>query len=299
MRPSLRFAAMIVAALMAIGLAACGPGSKSGAGAGSAKSVKIAVVPGWDEDIAVSNLWKYVLEQKGYQVTLQELGDAAPTYIGLAKGDVDLYLDMWLPQTHADYWKQYGDKIVDVGAWYDTATLNIAVPDYVDVNSIADLKGKSAEFDGTIIGIEPGAGLTRITQQAMKDYGLSDYVLKPSSTPAMLAALKKATDAKKPIVVTLWHPHWAYSAFPIKDLTDPKHAMGAPDKAHIGASQEFAKNHPDVIDAMKKFKMDDKKLANLEQVVLVEHKDDLEAGTKAWVEKNKKFVDAMMNSLTP
>lgn len=297
MRCTRKTAVLIVGVLMALILAACGSGDTSPGGtdakAGNNKKIKMAVVPGWDEDVAVSNLWKYVLENKGYKVSFQEL-DAAPMYIGLAKGDVDLYLDMWLPQTHADYWKQYGDKIVDVGAWYDQATLNIAVPDYMNINSIADLKGKGAEFDGKIVGIEAGAGLTRVTQQAIKDYDLADFTLETSSTPAMLTALKKATEDKKPIVVTLWHPHWAYSAFPIKDLTDPKGAMGKPDKAHIGASQKFAESNPEVIDAMKTFKMDDKTLADLEKVVLQDHADDLEAGTKAWVDQNKSFVDAMM-----
>ncbi|MDN5762389.1 MAG: glycine betaine ABC transporter substrate-binding protein [Microlunatus sp.] len=296
MRTTRIAATLVIGTVMAVILAACGAGSSGSSDAepGSNKSVTIAVVPGWDEDLVVSHLWKYVLDEKGYDVSFQEL-DAAPMYIGLAKGDVDLYMDMWLPQTHGDYWKQYGDDIVDVGAWYDQATLNIAVPDYVDVTSIADLKGKAAEFDGKIVGIEPGAGLTRVTEQAIKDYGLDGFTLETSSTPAMLTELKRATEAKKPIVVTLWHPHWAYSAFPIKDLTDPKGAMGKPDKAHIGASQDFAKSNPEVIEAMKTFKMSDKELADLEKVALQDHPDDVEAGTKAWAEQNKEFVDGMMN----
>jgi glycine betaine/proline transport system substrate-binding protein len=75
--------------------------------------------------------------------------------------------------------------------------------------------GVGDEVGHKIIGIEPGAGLTMATQRMIKDYGLSDWTLQTSTTAAMLAALKKAVDAKKPIVVTLWRPHWAYSAYPL------------------------------------------------------------------------------------
>lgn len=271
-----------------------GDGGSGGGGGGGSKSVTIGIAAGWDEDVAVSHLWKHVLEEHGYDVTLKEL-DVAPVFIGVSKGDLDLFFDTWLPVTHADYWKKYKDQVDDLGVWYDQATLNIAVPDYVKAESIADLKGMGDTFDGTITGIDPGAGLTRITQtKAMPAYGLTDeYQLKTSSTTAMLAALKKATEDKEPIVVTLWHPHWAYSAFPIKDLSDPKGAMGSAEQIHTISSKQFASENPDVVDAIKNFKMDDKTLADLEKVVLQEHEDNPDAGVDAWVKQNQDYVDSM------
>jgi len=110
----------------------------------------------------------------------------------------------------------------------------------------------------------------------------------------MLAGLKKSLEEKKPIVVTLWHPHWAYSAFPIKDLKDPKGAMGKAEEIHSIASEDFTKNNSAVTEAVKAFKMDDETLADLEKVVLQDHKDDLDAGVDAWVKDNQDFVDSMM-----
>jgi glycine betaine/proline transport system substrate-binding protein len=302
-----RTAALAVAGLMAAtSLAACGGRDSdtaaaaenteaSSAGASADKSVTIGMAAGWAEDIAVSHLWKHVLEEEGYDVTLKEL-DVAPVFVGVAEGDLDLFFDTWLPVTHEDYWKKYGDQVADLGVWYDSATLNIAVPEYVDAKTIGDLKGMADTFDGEIIGIDPGAGLTRVTQdEAMPAYGLDDYQLKTSSSTAMLAALKKATDEKKPVVVTLWHPHWAYSAFPIKDLEDPKGAMGDAEEIHTIASTEFADGNTDLISSIKNFKMDDATLADLEKVVLQEHEGDLEAGVDAWVEDNQDFVDAMIS----
>lgn len=303
MKRTVRSVAVLTTASVAmLGLAACGGssssatsgnGDTSASGGGSGKSITIGYIP-WDEDIAVTNTWKKVLEDKGYNVTMKQL-DVAPTFVGLAQGDIDLFFDAWLPNTHADYWAKYGSKIDDVGVWYDNAKLTIAVPDYVDVQSLSDLKGKANEFNGQIIGIEPGAGLTRITKDKMMPaYGLNDsYKLVTSSTSAMLASLKKAVDAKKPIVVTLWRPHWAYAAFPIRDLKDPKGAMGKAEKIHTLARKGFAQDFPQVTSMLKNFTMDDQQLGSLENLVLQQNKDNPQAGVDAWLKDNQDWLSSL------
>ncbi len=259
----------------------------------ASKALTIGYIP-WDEDIAVSYLWKDVLEQNGYEVTLKQL-DVAPTFVGLSDGNIDLFLDTWLPTTHADYWDEYGDQLEDLGSWYNNATLNIAVPDYVDAKTIGDLKNIKDELGGKIVGIESGAGLTRITKEAaMPTYGLEDFTLQTSSTAAMLAALKKATDKQEPIAVTLWHPHWAYSAFPIRDLEDPEGAMGGAEQIHAVARTGFSEDFPEVAAAIEAFEMDDAQLGSLENVVLQENADDPAAGVKQWVAENREYVDSLM-----
>jgi glycine betaine/proline transport system substrate-binding protein len=260
------------------------------------KDLTIPIAAGWDEDVAVSHLWKYVLEQQGYTVDLPTV-DIAPVFVGVAKGDYDVFFDTWLPNTHKNYWKQYGDQVEDVGVWYDEAPLTIAVPDYMDIDSLDQLKSIGDKVDETIIGIDPGAGLTDVTQNSMMPaYGLDDWTLKTSSTQAMLAALKKATDAEEPIVVTLWRPHWAYSAYPIKDLKDPKGAMGEPDEIHVIASKDFAQADPGLLAALKNFRMDDETLGSLEQATVKDHQDDqdYQAGVEEWVKDHQDFVDGML-----
>lgn len=298
-RRGARFVAVIVAGLLTAGmLAACGSRDSGGSGSdgGGDKSLTIPIAVGWDEDIAISYLWQHVLEENGYEVDLQEL-DVAPVFIGVAKGDFDMFFDVWLPVTHSDYWSKYKDKVEDIKVWYNgSATNEISVPEYMDVSSIPDLEKVGGDVDWTVTGIDPGAGLTRLSGKALETYGLKDagYELKTSSTPAMLAALKKATEAKDPIVVTLWHPHWAYKAFPIKDLKDPEGAMGKGEEIHVIGREGLSEDHPDVYKALKSFEMDDTMLADLENTVLQEYEDDPEAGADAWAEKNKEYVDALM-----
>src|SRR5699024_12140602 len=93
--------------------------------------------------------------------------------------------------------------------------------------SIEDLKDMADEYDNTRYGIEAGGGLTKaVKDNVIPDYGLEQLEYKISSTPAMLAQVKKSTDADQHIAVTLWHPHWAYNKFPMRDLEDPTNSLG-------------------------------------------------------------------------
>lgn len=289
-----------VAALAVLSTAGCASGSSesgtddnAGGGSGSGKQITIGYI-NWDEDVAVTHLWQHVLQDKGFDVKIQQISDAGPTYVGLSKKNVDLFFDGWLPATHAAYWKKYGDQLTDITTWYDAAPLTIAVPNSVtDVKSLADLKDHADEFDKTITGIEPGAGETGVVKKMMKTYGLSDWKLQTSSTAGMLAALEKATKDKKPIVVDLWRPHWAYTAYPIHDLADPKGAMGKPDGIHAIGTSSFADDFPEIAAMVKSFHMDDKTLGSLEQTVLVDNKDDMDKGVDAWLADNPDFEDSL------
>ncbi|MGP4015721.1 glycine betaine ABC transporter substrate-binding protein [Saccharopolyspora sp. 5N708] len=282
----------LLAALAALVLVAAGCGGREVQTGQQQKTINIGFIA-WDEDIAVTHLYKVLLEQKGYQVKTQEL-EAGPMYAGLSQGNIDVFLDGWLPETHADYWRQYGPQLEDLTVWYNQATLNIAVPKYMtDINTIADLKGKAAQFNGMITGIDPGAGLTRITKDnAIPAYGLSgEYNLQTSSTTAMLAALQKATEEQKPIVVTLWHPHWAYARYPIKDLQDPQGAMGKAEEIHAIGRKGFSQDFPEVTDMIKKFKLDDQQLASLEDAINNAGKGKEDDAARQWAAQNPAVVN--------
>ncbi|MGC4864865.1 glycine betaine ABC transporter substrate-binding protein [Micromonospora sp. DT53] len=281
----------VTAALALGGAAACGEQDDA---SDNGKKITIGYMA-WDEAIAASHLWQDILQDKGYEVELKNL-EAGLVYGGLANGDIDLFLDSWLPQTHASYLEKYGDKLEKLGVWYDDASLSIAVPKYVEgVDSLADLAGKAGSFDGEIIGIEPGAGLTKATQEkVIPEYGLDGKLkLKTSSTPAMLAALDGAIADKKPIVVTLWHPHWAYAKYELKDLADPKGTLGQAEQISTLARTSFGKDFPEVTAMLKKFKMDGDQLASLEDLMFNTHKGDEEKAVKEWLKANPEYLNTL------
>ncbi|GAB3452159.1 glycine betaine ABC transporter substrate-binding protein [Actinophytocola sediminis] len=280
---------------LSLGLVACGSDGDSGDGGdgGDSKQITLGIIPSWTDGLSTAYLWKNILEDKGYQVDIEELSEAAPLYTGLSEGDLDVYPSAWPEVTHKSYMEQYGDKIEDLGAYYANAKLTFAVPEYTDIDSIEDLTGNADKFGGKIIGIEPGAGLTEVTKTAvMPDYGLDgDYELVTSSTTSMLAELKKATEGQKDIVVTLWRPFWANNAFPVKDLEDPKGALGEAEGLHELAREGFSEEHAEVAEMMSKAKLTDEQYGTLEDLVVNEFgegKED-EAITQ-WLKDNPDWV---------
>jgi glycine betaine/proline transport system substrate-binding protein len=293
----------ILAAAMAMSvglvLAACGSedgGGDGGAGGGEAsKEISIGIIPSWTDYTSMGYLWKNVLEEEGYTVDILELQDNGPLYAGLAKGDVDMMASSWPEVTQKSYWDQYSDDVEDLGTWYDNAKLTMAVPTYTDIDSIDDLAGNADQFGGRIVGIEAGAGLTGVTKDSvMPEYGLDeDYQLVTSSTTAMLAELKKATDAEEDIVVTLWRPFWANTAFPVKDLEDPQGAFGEAEGLHILGRTGFAEDFPEVAEMASNTTLTDEQYGTLEDLVANKHKDDPEAAVAEWLEANPDWLDSM------
>jgi glycine betaine/proline transport system substrate-binding protein len=283
-RPAFALSGVVVFALLAttLGIVGTGGGSKG-------KPITIGYIP-WDEDIAVTQLWKSELEKHGYAVTLRQV-DAGPLFAGLGQGDIDLFFDAWLPATHADYYNKYKDRIEDIGVWYDKASMQIAVPKTDPANSLADLKGQSSRFKGRIVGIEPGAGEMKIVKDKVQPaYGLTDYKVVQSSTAAMLAELNRSVQNKQPVAVTLWKPHWAYTKFPIKPLADPQNAFGAAEKIHTLGRQGFAKDFPQVNGWLKKFTMPDEQLFPLEDLVINKYKGKEAQGVSEWEKQNPAVV---------
>lgn len=295
--PTVRLAAGLAA--LALTVSACGGGGSeaedSGSG-GSGGTITLGIIPSWTDSLSTAHLWKDVLEQQGYNVEIQGVSDAAPLYAGVANGDIDVYPSAWPEVTHKSYMEQFGDDLEDLGAYYDQAKLTIAVPKYTNISSIADLQDKSEMFDGRIVGIEPGAGLTEATKDnVIPQYGLSDsYELVTSSTTAMLAELQKATKNKDDIVVTLWRPFWANSEFPVKDLQDPKGALGPSEGLHAIANDDFSEEFPEVAKMMGNFKLSDQEYGDLENMVVNEYGEGKEAqAVDAWLKQHPDFVQSL------
>ncbi len=247
----------------------------------------------WDEAIVVTELWRQALTAAGWTVNVVEYDDAAPLFRDLANGDVDFFLDGWLPSTHADYMEKHGDSIDNLSFWYDNGSLAIAVPDYVtDINAIDELDSYADLLDGTVTGIEPGAGLTAaVRNEVIPTYNLTEVELKTSSTPEMLSDLRAATESQEAIAVTLWHPHWAYTAFNMRDLIDPYDTLNSVETLHILTRSGFASDQPDLAEALRLFTMSNEQLADLENFALNES-EDVSQAVSTWMQDNP--MDSMM-----
>lgn len=261
------------------------------------KNVTLGAFNGWDESFATTHLLKAVLEQEGYTVDIQAF-EAAPAFTGTAQGDIDVITDVWMPVTHPQYIDQFGDDLVHLGCWYDNAKLTIAVNDSSPARTIADLKDMKDEYGGKLYGIEPGAGLTKTTrEQAIPKYGLEEWEFVVSSTPAMLAQVDRSTKGNENVAVTLWRPHWAYAAYPMRDLEDPEGAMGGAEIISSAGSTEFAEKSPKAAQIVKNLVLGDDELAELEDYMMSPQQQDgknHDAAVAQWLEKHPDFAEQLI-----
>ncbi len=250
-------------------------------------TVKIGYV-NWAECVAVSNLWKVILEDQGYKVELTQL-DVAPLFVGLSQGNIDVFMDAWLPVTHETYWNEYKNNLEDYGIWYtEPAKIGVVVPKYVTIDSIADMKANAAKFGNQIVGIDPGAGIMKATARANTNYKLGFDVLQ-SSESAMMAALDKAYADNKWIAITGWSPHWMFAKYDLKYLDDPKGEYGASEEIHILANKEFSVKQAEAAKMLKNFTMNDQQIGNLE--AFINGGMTPEKAAEKWISENKDVVD--------
>ncbi|MEV5937830.1 ABC transporter permease/substrate binding protein [Streptomyces sp. NPDC051994] len=295
-QPAVAVVGVVVLALVAGGMGVFGSsGTATATGAkdvGKGKKISLGYIP-WDEGVASTFLWKELLERRGFTVDARQY-EAGALYTGMAGGQIDFETDSWLPTTHAQYWAKYKDKLEDLGSWYGPTSLELSVPSYVkDVNSLADLKGKGAEFQNRVVGIEPSAGETGILKdKVLKAYGLDgEYKVVDGSTPGMLAELKRAYAKKEPIVVPLWSPHWAYNTYDLKKLKDPQGVWGKGDGVHTLARKGFGADNAQVGKWLKNFKMDEKQLTSLEAKIQSTGKGKEQDAVRAWLKENPGLAD--------
>ncbi|HET6637025.1 MAG TPA: ABC transporter permease/substrate binding protein [Streptomyces sp.] len=270
---------------------AAGKDVKPGKGAG--KTVKIGYFP-WTEAIATTYLWDNILEDRGYKTKVKQL-DPGPLYTALAQGQMDFQTDAWLPTTHGQYWKKYGDRMTDVGAWYGPTSLELSVPDYVKgVDSLADLKGKGDLFDHKITGIEASAGEMQVLKKVLKEYGLqNEYKVVSSSTGAMISEIDRSVKQKEPVLATTWSPHWVYTKYPLKKLKDPKNAWGKGDDIHITAKKDFAKDFPELNGWLEDFHLSEKALGSLEAEINKGGEGHEKESTRKWMNDHPGIVDKL------
>ncbi|MGQ4386326.1 ABC transporter permease/substrate binding protein [Streptomyces sp. SAS_270] len=298
-RPAVAVVGVVVLALVAGGMGVFG-GTTSTATAtdaenvGQGKKVTIGYIP-WDEGIASTFLWKEILQERGFEVDTKQF-EAGPLYTSLASGDIDFQTDSWLPTTHAQYWKKYGDQLDDLGSWFAPTSLELTVPAYMKgIDSLEDLKGQASKFGGKVTGIESSAGMmAMLKSKVLKEYGLDkEYKVVDSSTPAMLAELKRAYAKKQPLVVTLWSPHWAYSDYKLKKLKDPKGAWGKGDGVHTLSRKGFAQDNPVVGGWLKNFRMTEPQLTGLEAEINKAGKGKQQDAVRTWLKKNPGLLDKL------
>lgn len=280
---------LLVVVMLTVSVSSCKDSGKKKEKSEAKKEVTI-FYPNWAEGVAFTYLAKAALEADGFDVVLTNLAPGL-IYGELSKDDSkgDVLLDAWLPNTHKDYWADYGDKLVKLGEAFSDGTTGLVVPAYVTINSIEELNANKDKFNGEIIGIGGGAGIHANTLKAIDAYKL-DFEQITSSGPAMVASLEKAIRDKEWIVITGWKPHFAWTENDLKYLNDPK-GVYPKDACTIISRRGFEKDQPKAATFFRNFNLEEGQLYEL--MTAIKNKGE-EAGAAEWYETNKVLVDSWM-----
>jgi glycine betaine/proline transport system substrate-binding protein len=268
--------------LVAFALTGCG-------GLGQGKRLLLANI-GWDENVAVSNLTKVLLEEElGYErVEISTSEDLDATYRDVARGELDAFQDVWLPNQEA-LLDQIAEDVGHLDPWFLGETKQgMAVPAYMDVKSIEELNGTDAEF---IFGIEPSSVMMRwVGKEVVPAYGLKQKLV-TAPTAGMLAEVDRLYTFKEEFIFLAWSPHWMNQRYKIRYLEDPKDAMGPtndPAECSTIVRGGLREKDPVAYAFMDALALTEEQINGLEYAINDE--DDPLAGARRWVSENREVV---------
>jgi glycine betaine/proline transport system substrate-binding protein len=275
-------AAILALVLGALALTGCG-------GVGQNKGLLLANI-GWDENVAVSNLTKVLLEDElGYEsVEIRTQDNLNETYRDVASGELDAFQDVWLPNQEAKL-DQVAEDVEHLDPWFLGETKQgMAVPAYMDVKSIPQLNGTDAKF---ILGIEPTSVMMQeVGQEVIPAYGL-DQELVTAPTAGMLAEVERLYSFREEFVFLAWSPHWMNQRFDIRYLEDPKDAMGPtndPAECSTIVRGDLREEDPVAYAFMDALELTEAQINGLETVINDE--DDPLAGARRWASENRAVI---------
>lgn len=283
----------LTTAILALGfVSGCGKSEESTASTDAVETDKTARLTyvNWAEGVAYTHLAKVVLEEKmDYEVEIT-VADVGPAYIAVADGKYDAFMECW-PKMHRDYLANAGDRVISLGNVYEGTELGLAVPAYVKIDKISEIKGNEDMFKGVITGIDAGAGMMRtIEADIIPEYDL-DITLVPSSGPAMTAAVSAAVDRKQPILFPAWKPHWMFARWDLKILEqDDDKAVWERGNIEIVGRADIAEDKPELAAFLSNMFLTDPEIADL--MLRIEESDDsVEEVAREWMMKNPEVVE--------
>jgi glycine betaine/proline transport system substrate-binding protein len=276
------FAVILALVLGAFALTGCG-------GLGQGKRLILANI-GWDENVAVSNLTKVLLEDElGYEsVDVDTSDDLDATYREVASGELDAFQDVWLPNQRA-LLEKVSEDVERLDPWFLGKTKQgIAVPAYMDVRSIDQLNGTDAKL---IYGIEPSSVMMqKVGKDVIPAYGLKQNLV-AAPTAGMLAEVENLYAFREDFVFLAWSPHWMNQRYDIRYLKDPKDAMGPtndPAECLTIVSGHLREDDPVAYALIDALALTEEQIDGLEYAINKE--DDPLVGARRWVSENRQVV---------
>jgi glycine betaine/proline transport system substrate-binding protein len=176
----------------------------------------------WTSAQVQNRIAQYIVE-KGYGYPTDTIfGGTLPNFQGLQQGDIDVALEIWLPNQSIGWEKAVElGEVVSVGTslvgdWQSTFVIpqyladeypdlktpqDLAKPEFQELFSADDSRGKAR-----YIACVPSWSCNGVNLAQIDTYGLTDFldVISPGSQDLMFAELNSAYDKKEPWLGYMW-----------------------------------------------------------------------------------------------
>lgn len=170
---------------------------------------------------------QFIVEE-GYGCSTDVIpGSTLPIYNGMARGDIDIAMEIWVPNVQ-DWWDEETAKgtVRAVGVSYPDAVQGWFVPRYLvegddapaaGLTSVADLAQLASVFEdpedpdmGRFYNCIAGWGCEDANTRKLAAYGLDETFtnFRPGTGGALAAAIESAILREQPIVFYYWGPTW-------------------------------------------------------------------------------------------
>ena len=242
----------------------------------------------WAGEIAATNVAKVALEEMGYEVEIQPVS-AAAMWQAVGSGASDGMVSAWLPATHAAYLEGVRDGVEELSPLLNGAKIGLIVPQYVEIDSVADIAANADRFGNRIVGIDPGSGLMQATEQALDIYAMEDIELVEGTDAIMTAVLADEIRQNNWVVVTGWAPHWKFASYELKFLDDPEGVFGGAEYVSAIVRKGLREEHPDVVTFLDNFYWTPEQIGVV-MGYIEEGMDPMDAA-RTWIADNRQVVN--------
>jgi glycine betaine/proline transport system substrate-binding protein len=314
-RGSVRTQLVALAAVVGLGLTACGGGDISEtdtSGKSDCGDLRIAINP-WTGYVSNAHVIGQIAKEKlGCNVTYPEVKEEVG-WQGMASGDIDTIVENW---GHDDLVKKYIDgqgSVEDAGKTGNEGLIGWFVPqwmadkypditDYKNLNKYAKLFKTSESGDkGQLLFGDPSF----VSNEAalIKNLKLDLKIVTGGSEAALIKGAQQAQAQKKPLLFYFWDPHWLFSKTELVRVNLPPYTEGcdadpkkvACDYAELDldkiVSKKFADSGSPAYDLVKKFQWTNDDQNVVGKYIAADGMSPEDAAAK-WVEDNQDKVDA-------
>ena len=179
--------------------------------------------------------------EKGYGCQTDRVpGATIPLVNGLARGDVDITMEIWLANPVQPWVDAEREKrVVRLGTTFPDATEGWFVPRALvegpdarapRLKSVADLVAHKTLFSdpdnpdkGLFYNCVPGWQCELVNSKKLVAYGLEPHFtnVRPGASEALIAAIDSSLKRKRPVVFYHWSPSWLVGAHDLVRLEEP------------------------------------------------------------------------------